>query len=254
MRKHYDSNYLENAFNLAKDVKEKSYEYFKDIEEGLIVDLGCGTGKDAIQLAKKKNCSLLGIDHDSEMIRLAQENVKKSGLDNVNFEVGHAESIPLPDKSIAGLRSERVFQHLLDQRKALKEIHRCLISQGTLVIVETDWMNLTIYNEFPELIGRLQHFLVSQKVNNGFSSRHLFADIEQCGFKMVQVKVHPLIVKTLERANQYFKVEQIVNEMTTLGLFSEEEKLKLNQSFFKQNKRNYFNLTINALTFHAVKK
>ena len=61
MKKHYDANYLDGTFNLAKDIKEKSYTYFEHIKKGIIVDLGCGTGKDVIELTQTNNCSLLGI-------------------------------------------------------------------------------------------------------------------------------------------------------------------------------------------------
>jgi hypothetical protein len=47
MKNYYDSHYLKDAFNLAKETQQKNYNYFKHIEKGFIVDLGCGTGEDA---------------------------------------------------------------------------------------------------------------------------------------------------------------------------------------------------------------
>lgn len=253
MQKHYDSTYLECTYKLAKETKEKSYAYLRNIEEGLVVDLGCGTGIDVLALAKNANYSVLGVDHDKKMIEVAQNNLKNTEFSNVRFEVGNAENIPLQNDLAVCIRAERVFQHLQDQQKVLKEINRCLVPGGDLVIVETDWLGFTVYNEYTDLINQLQQFLAEKKVNNGFASRNLFSDLNQFGFSISKVELVPLIVTTLDEANQYFKLEEIIHEMNEQNYLSEQDCQNLIQSFAEQDEKSYFHLSLTTLIFHAIK-
>jgi SAM-dependent methyltransferase len=54
--------------------------------EGIeILDIGCGPGKYAIELAQKAS-SVVGVDLSPRMIRLARENAVQAGTDHVRFE------------------------------------------------------------------------------------------------------------------------------------------------------------------------
>lgn len=253
MEKHYNKQYLEATYNLAEEIKLKSYEYFKNINEGTIVDLGCGTGQDVINLTKVCNAKAIGIDHDKNMIESAKKNAIKHNI-NIDFKVAHAEKIPLGNDSIEGIRAERIFQHLKDQNKVLKEINRCLSPNGKLVIIETDWAGLTIFNQYPKLISKVQDYLTHQKINNGLSTRSLFLDLESNSFKVNSVKVYPLVVSSLSLANQFFMIDKIIDEMHEQNLLTLSEKKILTKNLDELNKKGIFQLTINMLVFYASKK
>src|SRR5688500_2619811 len=65
----------------------------------VVLDLGSGGGVDVLLSAKRVGPTgkAYGLDMTDEMLALARENQRKSGVENVEFLKGDIESIPLPD-------------------------------------------------------------------------------------------------------------------------------------------------------------
>jgi SAM-dependent methyltransferase len=68
----------------------------------VVLDLGSGGGIDVLLSAKRVGPTgkAYGLDMTDEMLSLARENQKRSGIENVEFLKGEIESIPLPDNSV----------------------------------------------------------------------------------------------------------------------------------------------------------
>jgi ubiquinone/menaquinone biosynthesis C-methylase UbiE len=108
-----------------------------------LVDVGCGTGKLFFAAARMlggapgaKN-RLLGIDATPGMIDLALERAREAGV-KVEFQVGVAETLPVPDGSADAVTSSYFFHHLPSEVKpvALREMWRVLAPGGRLVITD----------------------------------------------------------------------------------------------------------------------
>jgi SAM-dependent methyltransferase len=67
-----------------------------------VLDLGSGGGIDVLLSAKRVGPTgrAYGLDMTDEMLTLAEENLRRSGLTNVEFLKGEIEHIPLPDRSV----------------------------------------------------------------------------------------------------------------------------------------------------------
>src|SRR3954464_10854812 len=67
-----------------------------------VLDLGSGGGIDVLLSAKRVGPpgKAYGLDMTDEMLALANENKRKSGLKNIEFLRGEIENIPLPDNSV----------------------------------------------------------------------------------------------------------------------------------------------------------
>src|SRR3989442_2846049 len=65
----------------------------------IVLDLGSGGGIDVLLSARRVGPSgkAYGLDMTEEMLALARENQKKSGIENVEFLRGEIEQIPFPD-------------------------------------------------------------------------------------------------------------------------------------------------------------
>jgi ubiquinone/menaquinone biosynthesis C-methylase UbiE len=69
-----------------------------------VLDLGSGGGIDVLLSARRVGPTgkAYGLDMTDEMLALAEEDKRKSGLTNVEFIKGEIENIPLPDNSRLG--------------------------------------------------------------------------------------------------------------------------------------------------------
>lgn len=107
------------------------------IKEGeRVLDLGSGGGFDCF-LARKQvgeTGFVIGVDMTSEMIKLARNNVEKSGYTNVEFRLGEIEHLPIEDNSIDVIISNCVINLSLEKEQVFKEAYRVLKTGGRLSI------------------------------------------------------------------------------------------------------------------------
>ncbi|MDB5013537.1 MAG: hypothetical protein JWQ25_1739 [Daejeonella sp.] len=251
--KHYNIKYLENTGEFLKKLKEFSYEPFLICQEGLIVDVGCGTGMDVINMANLvgKQANVMGIDHDSTMI--AKANSSKGKLENVEFLVSEVNSLPLADDSVDGLRAERLIQHLTEPQAAIGEMYRVLKKNQPLVIVETDWAGLTIYNEHTDAAKKLTEYLTEVKINNGYASRKLTSYLRNAGFNNINLSIFSFVIKSLSEANEYLWLEHILNEATEKGYLSTVENSEFVKSLKSSDENGYFSCCLNMVIANCVK-
>ena len=60
------------------------------VEEGLVLDMGCGTGILSILAAKLGASTVTGIDIDEWSYRNARENIENNQLQNIQIKIGNA--------------------------------------------------------------------------------------------------------------------------------------------------------------------
>lgn len=101
-----------------------------------VLDLGSGGGIDVLLSARRVGSAgkAYGLDMTDEMLALANENKRKSGIENVEFLKGEIESIPLPDNSVDVIISNCVINLSADKGKVLGEAFRVLKPGGRFAV------------------------------------------------------------------------------------------------------------------------
>jgi len=108
-----------------------------DLHPGeVVLDLGSGGGIDVLLSARRvgPGGKAYGLDMTDEMLALARDNQRKSGLANVEFLKGEIENIPLPDGSVDVVISNCVLNLSPDKDRALREAFRVLRPGGRFAV------------------------------------------------------------------------------------------------------------------------
>lgn len=94
-----------------------------------ILDVGTGTGRAAIALAKR-GAVVTGVDASAEMLDVAERRAREQGLP-VTFVRGDAHRLDFPARSFDAVVCLRVLMHTPDWRASLREL--CRVSSGRVV-------------------------------------------------------------------------------------------------------------------------
>ncbi len=105
------------------------------IREGICIDVGCGSGLLDVELAKRSNLSIIGLDIDPNVKPLFEENIRKAGLEKrISFVQGDAQKMPFPDNYADVIVSRGTLTFIPDKAKCLREIHRVLKPTGVAFV------------------------------------------------------------------------------------------------------------------------
>jgi len=101
-----------------------------------ILEVACNMGRTMIQLSKKYGCKITGVDLDKDVLKKAEENIRKNHLeDKLTLIHGDALALPFEDASFDIVVNEAMLTMLVGDKKdkALKEYFRVLKPGGLLL-------------------------------------------------------------------------------------------------------------------------
>jgi SAM-dependent methyltransferase len=101
-----------------------------------VLDLGSGGGIDVLLSARRVGPTGMayGLDMTDQMLTVAEDNKRKSGIQNVAFLKGEIENIPLPDQSVDVIISNCVINLSANKDRVLSEAFRVLKPGGRFAV------------------------------------------------------------------------------------------------------------------------
>jgi ubiquinone/menaquinone biosynthesis C-methylase UbiE len=162
-----------------------------------VLDLGSGGGIDVLLSAKRVGPTgrAFGLDMTDQMLALAEENKRKSGLSNVHFLKGEIENIPLPDNSVDVIISNCVINLSADKDSVLKEAFRVLKPGGRFAVSD-----VVVRGEVPAALRRNMELWVGC-VAGALSDTDYLSKLAAAGFEAADIEVTR--VYTVEDAQEF---------------------------------------------------
>jgi len=150
-----------------------------------VLDLGSGGGIDVILSARRVGPTgkAFGLDMTDEMLALAEDNKRKSGLANVHFLKGEIENIPLPDNSVDVIISNCVINLSGDKDRVLSEAFRVLKPGGRFAVSD-----VVVRGEVPAAIRKSMELWVGC-IAGALAESDYRGKLAQAGFTGVDVEV-----------------------------------------------------------------
>jgi len=178
----------------------------------IVLDLGSGGGIDVLLSARRVGPTgkAFGLDMTDEMLALAEENKRKSGLTNVEFLKGEIESIPLPDNSVDVIISNCVINLSGDKDRVLTEAFRVLKPAGRFAVSD-----IVVRGRVPDAIKKNMELWVGC-VAGALSDGEYVAKLAAAGFE--NVGIVPTRVYSIEDARGFLagrglNVDPLVKEV-----------------------------------------
>ena len=170
----------------------------KRFRDRSVLDLGCGDGEDAFEIAKFAKF-VTGVD--------IQKNIlwKKRKKNNLKFRVAPAEKLPFKSNFFGGLFLKDVIHHVEDMEKTLKEIKRVTTKDAIIILIEGNRYNPLFYIHMTRILG---HEHLTQKHFIGLVKKY-FPEAE---FKHFESHYIPFLPLTYSKV--YKKIERYLNKLS----------------------------------------
>lgn len=182
-----------------------------------IVDVGTGTGRAAIGLARA-GASVMGLDASAEMLGVGQRRAAEAGV-SVPFAVADAHALPLRDRDVDAAVCLRVLMHAIDWRRCVAEL--CRVSRRRVIV---DFPAALSFAAAESVVRgarkRLGHSVEAYRV---IAERDVIATFAASGYRIVEVRrqfVLPIAVhKAVGRFGATRRIERGLEAIGALRLF-----------------------------------
>jgi demethylmenaquinone methyltransferase/2-methoxy-6-polyprenyl-1,4-benzoquinol methylase len=107
------------------------------LPEHVVLDVATGTGAVAIELVRRWDCSVVGVDQSPEMLSEARRRIALgANAGRIRLVEGRAEALPFEDGQFDALTVTYLLRYVDDPGATLKELARVVRPGGTLASLE----------------------------------------------------------------------------------------------------------------------
>ncbi|HEX8148909.1 MAG TPA: methyltransferase domain-containing protein [Pyrinomonadaceae bacterium] len=115
---------------------EYSFHLLGDVRGLTVLEYGCGDGENTVALAARGAGRVISLDISPDLIEIARRRLEVNGVvGDVEFVVGSAHDVPLPDESVDVVFGIAILHHL-DLGLAAREVRRVLRPGGRAIFQE----------------------------------------------------------------------------------------------------------------------
>ena len=128
----YRPNYPDEVIDLLR-------KQFKLSNKSRVLDLGCGTGQIAIQIAQYVS-EVIAVDPQEDMLKEGQKLVDIRGVFNIKWILGESGNIPRISSHINDIDLTVIARafHWMDKEQTLKDLYKITKADGGIAIIYDD--------------------------------------------------------------------------------------------------------------------
>jgi SAM-dependent methyltransferase len=153
------------------------------------LEVGTGTGADALAFASRYSVEVVGVDLAHTMI----DEARRRGLREAH--VADAGSLPFDDAGFDGCWADRTFQHLAEPETALREMLRVTKPGGRLVVADPDYDTQVVDVPDLELARRVLRFRADHALRNGTLAHRMGGLFTRARVTDVSVEAMPVVLR-----------------------------------------------------------
>lgn len=210
-----------NGLPAFHSYKSQTYQSLAIEAGAAVLDVACGVGFDAGEMAKAfPKARFVGVDKSRLFLDLAR--ARNARLANLSFVAGDAARLPFADSSFDGARIDRSLQHIADPAAACAEMVRVVRPGGRIVAAEPDWGAFILYNGVEPATRKMTAHWLSA-LAHPLIGRELGGLFETCGLTDIGCRVHPLSVGSFETAEIMFDLTRLARDCVNGGILTAEE-------------------------------
>ncbi|MBU4086488.1 MAG: methyltransferase domain-containing protein [Nanoarchaeota archaeon] len=202
--------------NLTMFLEEQITKELFSFKNKEILDLGCGTGRYSIPLARKN--SLTAVDFSSAMLNKA---IEKAGNENLKIEFINSDVIKFkPRKKYDIILSMLVHDHIKNLKKPLKVIEKAS-KIGTEVFISNVHPRFTYISKVKGNKAQLIQGYITDEYHHPLSE--YLQIMRKSGFELIDCK--EIILEEICAKNMHFEnIDQLKNEF--LGILYRFRKMR----------------------------
>ena len=200
--------------------KAKTFELLEIGAGSNVLEVGCGTGVDARQLAYMvgEKGAVYAIDKSEAMIA---EVRRQPGLPKALIpKVADVCRLPFEDGLFHAVRVDRTLQHVVDLERAIREMVRVLASGGRVVASEPDWTTLLVDSEDMKTTRTMARVLCDS-IRHGWVGRSIYRFFGAEGLTDIEVYPETLVITDLNTANEVLHIGRTLRDCVLKGLLGE---------------------------------
>jgi ubiquinone/menaquinone biosynthesis C-methylase UbiE len=198
---------------LAEEQEEVIAAFLSPLEGRSILDVGTGTGRAAIALARR-GAKVTGVDASAEMLAVARRRAEAAHAPVV-LEQGDAHGLRYPDRSFDSVVCLRVLMHTPDWRQSLAEL--CRVARSRVVV---DYPALLSAAALQAAARRAAYSAgIKVEAYRVFSDRAIRDVVEHAGFRVVNAhRQFVLPIAVHKRVNSTRLTRRVEGALAKLGL------------------------------------
>lgn len=192
-------------------------ESLRPVPGGRYLEVGAGTGADALEVASQFGVGVVAVDVSRTMV----EEARRRGLQEAY--VAHAAALPFEAGSFDGCWADRTFQHLAAPESALAEMVRVTKAGGRVVVADPDYDTQVVDVADQELARRVLRFRADHALRNGTLAHRTGGIFVRAGLADVAVNAVTVVLRDPTALDNALGLRSWAETASARGVLSEDE-------------------------------